>query len=105
MPTENRIDCPALHKRSNSCPFGERVPRTVRMLKTVAANPMPGIGFAYIKGDVPVAQTGRCRATGGRGITHSNDTAAIHSARRISIWLSSSIRTWYIRSTINCFTR
>lgn len=55
MPTENRIDCPALHKRSNSYPFGGRVPRTVRMLKTVTADPMPGIGFAYIKGNVPVA--------------------------------------------------
>ncbi|UZT91038.1 MULTISPECIES: hypothetical protein [Pseudomonas] len=58
MPTENRIDCPALHKRSNSYPFGDRVPRTVRMLKTVTADPMPSIGFAYIKGDVPVATVG-----------------------------------------------
>lgn len=56
MPTEKRIDCPALHKRSNSYPFGDRVPRTVRMLKTVTADPMPGIGFAYIKGDVPVVK-------------------------------------------------
>jgi hypothetical protein len=59
MPTENRIDCPALHKRSKSYPFGERVPRTVRMLKTVTADPMPCIGFAYIKGDVPVATVGQ----------------------------------------------
>jgi len=50
MPTENQIDCPALHQRSDSYPFGDRVPRTVRMLKTVTADPMPGIGFAYIKG-------------------------------------------------------
>ncbi|WP_095193333.1 DUF4406 domain-containing protein [Pseudomonas sp. Irchel 3A7] len=56
MPTENRIDCPALHKRSNSYPFGDRVPRTVRMLKTVTADPMPGIGLAYIKGDIPVVK-------------------------------------------------
>jgi hypothetical protein len=54
MPTENRIDCPALHKRSNSYPFGDRVPCTVRMLKTVTADPMPVIGFAYIKGDIPI---------------------------------------------------
>ena len=56
MPTENRIDCPALHKRSNSYPFGDRVPCTVRMLKTVTADPMPIIGFAYIKGDIPVCR-------------------------------------------------
>lgn len=59
MPKENRIDCPALHKRSNSYPFGDRVPRTVRMLETVTPDPMPGIGLAYIKGDVPVAKIGR----------------------------------------------
>lgn len=59
MPTEINIDCPALHKRSSSYPFGDRVPRTVRMLKTVTADPMPGIGFAYIKGDAPVAKAGQ----------------------------------------------
>ncbi|MCV9917760.1 hypothetical protein OIU19_03060 [Pseudomonas sp. BT-42-2] len=59
MPTENQIDCPALHKRSGSYPFGDRVPRTVRMLKTVTADPMPGIGLAYIKGDAPVAKAGQ----------------------------------------------
>lgn len=59
MPTENRIDCPALHKRSNSYPFGDRVPRTVRMLKTVTADPMPCIDLAYIKGDMPVATVGQ----------------------------------------------
>lgn len=59
MPTENKIDCPALHQRSDSYPFGDRVPRTVRMLKTVTADPMPGIGLAYIKGDAPVAKEGQ----------------------------------------------
>ncbi|MFG0356577.1 hypothetical protein [Pseudomonas sp. zbq_11] len=59
MPTENNIDCPALHKRSSSYPFGDRVPRTVRMLKTVTADPMPGIGLAYIKGKAPVANKGQ----------------------------------------------
>lgn len=54
MPKEIRINCPALYKRSNSYPFGERVPRTVRMLKTVTADPMPVIGFAYIQGDIPI---------------------------------------------------
>ena len=49
MPIENEIDCPALHKRSSSYPFGDRVPRTVRILKTVTANPMRGVGLAYIK--------------------------------------------------------
>ncbi|MGY2167621.1 hypothetical protein [Pseudomonas gingeri] len=59
MPTENRIDYPALHKRSNGYPFGDRVPRTVRMLKTVTPDPMPGIGLAYIKGSVPIANAGQ----------------------------------------------
>lgn len=59
MPTETQIDCPALRKRSNSYPFGEQVPRTVRMLKTVTADPMPGIGLAYIKGEMPVAKAGQ----------------------------------------------
>lgn len=59
MPIQNRIDCPALRKRSNIYPFGERVPRTVRMLKTVTADPMPGVGLAYIKGDMPVATAGQ----------------------------------------------
>lgn len=59
MPTENHIDCPALLKRSKSYPFGERVPRTVRMLQTVTADPMPCIGHAYIKGDLPVAKAGQ----------------------------------------------
>lgn len=59
MPTENQIDCPALHKRSSSYPFGDRVPRTVRMLKTVTADPMPGIGLACLKGNAPVAKAGQ----------------------------------------------
>ncbi|WP_238347317.1 hypothetical protein [Pseudomonas taiwanensis] len=59
MSTEYKIDCPALHKRSSSYPFGDRVPRTVRMLKTVTADPMPGIGLAYIKGNAPVAKAGQ----------------------------------------------
>lgn len=59
MPTENRIDCPALHKRSESYPYGDRVPRTVRMLKTVTPDLMPGIGLAYIKGNAPIAKNGQ----------------------------------------------
>ena len=50
------IDCPALHDRSAEYPFGDRVPLAVRMLKTVTADPMPMIGFAYCKdGTPPVA--------------------------------------------------
>ncbi|WP_256580173.1 MULTISPECIES: DUF4406 domain-containing protein [unclassified Pseudomonas] len=55
MIIEPEIDCPALHHRAQGYPFGDRVPRTVRMVKTVTADPMPGIGFAYIKGEVPTA--------------------------------------------------
>ncbi|WP_223508810.1 MULTISPECIES: DUF4406 domain-containing protein [unclassified Pseudomonas] len=55
MSMEPEIDCPALHKRAKGYPFGERVPRTVRMVKTVTADPMPVIGYSYIKGAVPTA--------------------------------------------------
>lgn len=55
MPKEKLIDCPALRMRSDSYPFGNRVPRTVRMLRIVTADPMPATGFSYIKGDIPVA--------------------------------------------------
>lgn len=43
MSTENRIDCPALRKRSASYPYGDRVPRTVRMLVTANADRIPGV--------------------------------------------------------------
>ncbi|MGZ9667514.1 DUF4406 domain-containing protein [Pseudomonas sp. GNP014] len=57
MPTENIVDCPALHERSNSYPYGDRVPRTVRMLKAVTAYPMPD--YVYVNGDLPVANAGQ----------------------------------------------
>lgn len=47
MPTENRIDCPALHKRSASYPYGDRVPRTVRMLVTATADRIPGVELSH----------------------------------------------------------
>jgi hypothetical protein len=59
MPTENRIDCPALHKRSKSYPFGDRVPRTVKMFTTVVADPMPGITSALLQGDGPICPEGQ----------------------------------------------
>lgn len=34
-------DCPALHERGDSYPFGDKVPRTVRMRKTVVAYQLP----------------------------------------------------------------
>lgn len=46
MPTENKIDCPALHKRMFGYPYGDRVPRTVRMLVTVTAERIPGVEMA-----------------------------------------------------------
>ncbi|MFL1480960.1 DUF4406 domain-containing protein [Pseudomonas grimontii] len=55
MNIEAPIDCPALHDRALGYPFGERVPRTVRMVKTVTADPMPVIGFTYITGTIPTA--------------------------------------------------
>ena len=59
MPTENRIDCPALHKRSKSYPFGDRVPRTVRMFTTVVADPIPGTAWSLVKGDAPICPEGQ----------------------------------------------
>ncbi|EJZ58512.1 hypothetical protein I1A_002840 [Pseudomonas fluorescens R124] len=56
MPAETIIDCPALHTRSKGFPFGDRVPCTVLMVKNVTADPMPGIGYAYIKGSMPMAK-------------------------------------------------
>jgi hypothetical protein len=38
------IDCPALHERRTDYPFGDRVPHTVRMRKTVAAD-VPMFGY------------------------------------------------------------
>ncbi len=38
MIIEPEIDCPALHHRAQGYPFGDRVPRTVRMVKTVTAD-------------------------------------------------------------------
>ena len=49
------IDCPALHSRSDGYPFGDRIPRTVRMVKTVTADPMPVLGYSYINGAIPTA--------------------------------------------------
>lgn len=59
MPTKLRIDCPALHKRSNSYPFGDRVPHSVRMLKTVTADPMPSIGFSLARDDARICPEGK----------------------------------------------
>ena len=47
MHTENKIDCPALHKRSAGYPFGDRVPRTVRMLVTATADKIPGVELSH----------------------------------------------------------
>jgi hypothetical protein len=55
MPTENRIDCPALHKRSASYPYGDRVPRTVRMLVTATADRIPGVELSHF----PEAKAGQ----------------------------------------------
>ncbi|MEW5511960.1 hypothetical protein ABGT16_05005 [Pseudomonas asiatica] len=55
MPDMQSVDCPALHHRDENYPFGNRVPRTVRMVKTVLADPMPVIGYGYITGNVPTA--------------------------------------------------
>jgi hypothetical protein len=41
------IECPALHKRRHDkgYPFGDRVPLTVRLRRTVHTDIIPGIGF------------------------------------------------------------
>ncbi|MDD2116973.1 hypothetical protein [Pseudomonas putida] len=55
MPTENKIDCPALHKRFGGYPYGDRVPRTVRMLVTVTSDRIPGVEPAH----TPEARAGQ----------------------------------------------
>lgn len=50
---EEVIDCPALHAKGEGYPFGDKVPAKVRMLRTVTADPMPCIGFAFLKGRMP----------------------------------------------------
>lgn len=42
MSQDNTIDCPALHSRLPGYPYGDQVPRTVRMQKTVTPDPMMG---------------------------------------------------------------
>ncbi|WP_233456901.1 hypothetical protein [Pseudomonas monteilii] len=55
MPTENKIDCPAFHKRFGGYPYGDRVPRTVRMLVTVTSDRIPGVDPAH----TPEARAGQ----------------------------------------------
>ncbi|WP_256589792.1 hypothetical protein [Pseudomonas sp. LLC-1] len=47
MPTKNKIDCPAFHKRFGGYPYSDRVPRTVRMLVTVTSDRIPGVEPAH----------------------------------------------------------
>lgn len=41
------VDCPAIHVRAiaKGYPFGDKVPKTVRLRQTVTADYVPGIGF------------------------------------------------------------
>ncbi|WP_253250454.1 hypothetical protein [Pseudomonas putida] len=55
MPTENKIDCPAFHKRFGGYPYGDRVPRTVHMLVTVTSDRIPGVEPAH----TPEARAGQ----------------------------------------------
>ena len=50
------IDCPALHQQSADYPFGRHVPKTVRMLRHVTPDPMPGIGLAYLNQGKPIPE-------------------------------------------------
>ena len=94
MATENQIDCPAIHQRSDSYPFGDRVPRTVRMLKTVTADQMPGIGLAYIKGDAPVAKEGQTYPVWTN--SHGAVTAVMGSAVRLGLRPAEfEVDTWH----------
>ncbi|MEG0634850.1 MAG: hypothetical protein RR517_20165 [Pseudomonas sp.] len=55
MPTKNKIDCPAFHKRSSGYPYGDRVPCSVRMLVTVTSDRIPGFEPAH----TPEAKAGQ----------------------------------------------
>lgn len=52
------VDCPALHARyiNKGYPFGDRVPKTVRLKRTVTTDTVPGMGF--ISKDPKVAVIG-----------------------------------------------
>jgi len=54
--SDDIIDCPALHQQSANYPFGRRVPKTVRMLRHVTPDPMPGIGLAYLDQGKPIPE-------------------------------------------------
>jgi hypothetical protein len=94
MPTENRIDCPALHKRSKSYPFGDRVPRTVKMFTPVVADPMPGIASALLQGDGPICPEGKIFTVWTN--SHGAVAAVLPDGRRLGLRPSEfEVDTWH----------
>lgn len=94
MPTENVIDCPALHKRSKSYPFGDRVPRTVKMFTTAVADPMPGIGSALLRGESPICPEGEIFPVWTN--SHGAVAAVLPDGRRLGLRPSEfEVDTWH----------
>lgn len=79
MPTENKIDCPALHKRSAGYPYGDRVPRTVRMLVTVTSDRVLGVEPA----GTPEAKEGHTYAAWTN--SHGAVTAVMGDGQRLGL--------------------
>lgn len=79
MPTENKIDCPALHKRFGGYPYGDRVPRTVRMLVTVTSDRILGVDPV----STPEAKAGQTYAVWTN--SHGAVTAVMGDGKRLGL--------------------
>lgn len=52
------LDCPAMYRREAGYPFGESVPKTVRLLRTIAAGRAQGLILMLRGKQHPVAAVG-----------------------------------------------
>jgi hypothetical protein len=58
-PSVGALECPALHARSSQYPYGDRVPKRIRMIKTVVPDLVVGAGIVLYENDLPqIALTG-----------------------------------------------
>ncbi|NEX60204.1 hypothetical protein [Noviherbaspirillum galbum] len=58
-PNTDVVDCPAIHERTSSYPHGRRVPKRIRMIKTVVPELVVGVGIVLFENDMPqIAVTG-----------------------------------------------
>jgi len=79
MSTERKIDCPALHERFAGYPYGDRVPRTVRMLVTVTSDRIRGVDPE----SAPEAKAGQTYAVWTN--SHGAVTAVMGDGKRLGL--------------------